>query len=234
MEKGWSMLERLAAPQVTLVGSLGQIGPITPSDAYEQSSMSQSDEAIALTQQRIEALLSSAYVEYSTPIHSYAYHLLGNQEDADDVVQEVFIRAHGHIAQLREQAHLKSWLYRIATNLCMDQLRRRTRIRKRFGFAISLGAENDDGEQSQVTDVAHPASAAALDGVAERDHIAGAIRRMPPKYSSCLLLYSAQGLSYREIAMILGITPGAAAVRLTRARDLFAKHYDALRGEEQR
>jgi RNA polymerase sigma-70 factor, ECF subfamily len=228
------MLERLAAPRIPLVEALGQIGPSAPSHGNERTNMSQSDEMTALAQQRIEALLSSAYVEYSTPLHSYAYHLLGNQEDADDVVQEVFIRAHGHMAQLREQAHLKSWLYRIATNLCMDQLRRRTRIRKRFGFALSLGAESDDGEQSQMIDVAHPASLAALDGVAERDHIIGALRRMPPKYSSCLILYSAQGLSYREIAEILNITPGAAAVRLTRARDLFAKHYDALRGEEQR
>ena len=228
------MLERLAAPRNPLVEALGQIGPLASSHGNERTSMSQSEEATALSQQRIEALLTAAYAEYSAPIHSYAYHLLGNQEDADDVVQEVFIRAHGHIAQLREQAHLKSWLYRIATNLCMDQLRRRTRIRKRFGFALSLGAETDDGEQGQVTDVAHPASAAALDGVAERDHIAGALRRMPPKYSSCLLLYSAQGLSYREIAQILDITPGAAAVRLTRARDLFAKHYDALREEGQR
>ncbi len=228
------MLERLAAPRISLVEAFGQIGPGAPSHSYERTTMSQSDETTALAQQRIEALLSAAYIEYSAPIHSYAYHLLGNQEDADDVVQEVFIRAHGHMAQLREQAHLKSWLYRIATNLCMDQLRRRTRIRKRFGFALSLGAETDDGEQTQVTDVAHPASAAALEGVAERDHIAGALRRMPPKYSSCLLLASAQGLSYREIAQILNITPGAAAVRLTRARDLFAKHYDALRGEEQR
>lgn len=228
------MLERLAAPRISLLGTLGQVGPIAPSHGNERASMSQSDEATALAQQRIEALLSSAYMEYSSPLHSYAYHLLGNQEDADDVVQEVFIRAHGHMTQLREQAHLKSWLYRIATNLCMDQLRRRTRIRKRFGFALSLGAESDDGEQSMVTDVAHPASLAALDGVAERDHIVGAMRRMPPKYASCLMLSSTQGLSYREIADILGITPGAAAVRLTRARDLFAKHYDALRGEEPR
>src|SRR5262249_52646575 len=128
LEKGRSMLERLAAPQVFLVEAVGQSGPPAPNYCNGRTGMNQSDDATALAQQRIEALLSSAYIEYSASLHSYAYHLLGNQEDADDVVQEVFIRAHGHMAQLREQAHLKSWLYRIATNLCMDQLRRRTRI----------------------------------------------------------------------------------------------------------
>jgi RNA polymerase sigma-70 factor (ECF subfamily) len=82
-----------------------------------------------------------------------------------------------------------------------------------------------------MREVANPGSTAPIDQVAERDHIAGALREMPPKYAVCLMLHSAQGLSYREIADILGITPGAAAVRLTRARDLFGRHYNALRGE---
>src|SRR5579884_695721 len=50
--------------------------------------------------------LAAIYAEYSGPIHTYAYHLLNNVEDADDVVQEVFIRAYGHLAQLRDPAKL--------------------------------------------------------------------------------------------------------------------------------
>jgi len=180
-----------------------------------------------------EALITAVYAQHANAIHSYAFRLLGNQEDADDVTQEVFIRVHGRLDQLRDPSRLRPWLYRIATNLCMDQLRRRSRTRRIFGVAVSLdgGAEGDD---SSPHEIAHPASSQAIDGVAERDHIARALRRMPPKYATCLVLHSAQGLSYREIAEILGITPGAAAVRLARARDMFGKQYEALREEEPR
>jgi RNA polymerase sigma-70 factor, ECF subfamily len=52
------------------------------------------------------------------------------------------------------------------------------------------------------------------------------------KYAAPLVLHSVHGLNYREIAEALGLTPGAAAVRLTRARDLFAKAYEAIKGGE--
>ena len=198
----------------------------------QQSQQSQqSEEQTAVLREEKEALLTAIYHEYSVPIHSYASRLLGNVEDADDITQEVFIRAHAHLAELRDPARLKSWLYRIATNLCMDQLRRRSRTRRIFGIAIPLGPENDESDHAPVREVAIPGNSAPIDQVAERDHIAGALRQMPPKYAVCLMLHSAQGLSYREIADILGISPGAAAVRLTRARDLFGRHYNALRGE---
>lgn len=177
-----------------------------------------------------EALLAGIYREYSGPIHTYAFHLLGNQEDADDVTQEVFIRAYARLDQLRDPASLRSWLYRIATNLCMDQMRRRSRIRRVLGLAVSL-SPSDDPDGGPAPDVAQPAAQAALEGVAERDHIAAALRRMPPKYATCLLMSSLQGLSYHEIAGALGVSPGAAAVRLSRARDLFARYYNELRDE---
>jgi RNA polymerase sigma-70 factor, ECF subfamily len=184
---------------------------------------------LAGTAARDETLLTAVYRAHSAAIHSYAFRLLGNQEDADDITQEVFIRAHERIEQLREPERLRPWLYRIATNLCMDALRKRSRVRRILGVPIHLDGGDDD--DTGPRDVAQPGSAAAFDGIAERDHITRALRRMPPKYSTCLVLHSAQGLSYREIAVALGITPGAAAVRLARARDMFGRHYEELRDE---
>ena len=200
------------------------------SDWENTDVMSQSEEQAAVVREEKEALLTAIYHEYSVPIHSYASRLLGNGEDADDITQEVFIRAHAHLVELRDPARLKSWLYRIATNLCMDQLRRRSRTRRIFGIAVPLGPESDENDHTHMParEVASPGATTPIDQVAERDHIAGALRQMPPKYAVCLMLHSAQGLSYREIADILGISPGAAAVRLTRARDLFSRHYNAL------
>ena len=182
--------------------------------------------------QSAEAFLTTIYIDYSAAIHSYAFRLLGNQEDADDVTQEVFIRAHEHFAQLRDAARLRPWLYRIATNLCMDHLRKRSRVRRIFGLETSLAPDEDeDGPQREI---AQPGGTAAFDSIAERDYIARVLKRMPKKYAICLLLFSQQGLSYREIAEALGISPGAAAVRLSRARDLFVKYYDEMREEGKR
>ena len=176
-----------------------------------------------------DAQLAAIYREFSGQIHTYAYHLLGNQEDADDITQEVFIRAYVRIGQLREQSSMRSWLYRIATNLCMDQLRRRSRVKRIFGLESPLGGSGAD--DTPPRDVAQPMAVAELESVVERDHIALALKRMPDKYAICLLLHSLQGLSYREIAEVVGVSPGAAAVRLSRARDLFARYYEDLRKE---
>jgi RNA polymerase sigma-70 factor (ECF subfamily) len=197
----------------------------------EAAHMSEQRECLPATEVASETRLTAVYTEFSGSIHSYVFHLLGNQEDADDVTQEVFIRAHGHLSELRDPARLRSWLYRIATNLCMDHLRRRTRQRRFFGITLPISASGHDDDHGPPQDIPQPGGTAVFDGVAERDHISQALQRMPTKYASCLLLHSAQGLSYREIADILGISPGAAAVRLTRARDLFAKHYEELKGE---
>lgn len=186
---------------------------------------------VAVTEAEGEALLTEVYTRYATALHSYAFRLLGNQEDADDVTQEVFIRVHGRLAQLRDPARLRPWLYRIATNLCMDQLRRRSRVRRIFGIAVNIDPTDRENDEPGQHEIAHPTSTAGIDGVVERDHIARALRRMPPKYATCLVLHTAQGLSYREIAEILGITTGAAAVRLARARDMFARCYDELKEE---
>jgi RNA polymerase sigma-70 factor (ECF subfamily) len=100
---------------------------------------------------------------------------------------------------------------------------------------MPLGAIVGSGmDDAPTREVAQPMATAEIDSVAERDHIALALKRMPDKYAICLLLHSQQGLSYREIADVVGITPGAAAVRLSRARDLFARYYEELKKEGAR
>jgi RNA polymerase sigma-70 factor (ECF subfamily) len=197
------------------------------SDDAAESSTTSTSEVVS------EALLTDAYNQFSAAIHSYAYRVLGNQEDADDVTQETFIKVYYRLTQLRDAARLRPWLYKIATNLCMDQLRKRARTRKIFGVSVSLEAGSSDSEYTNGSEVAQPGSTAAIDGVAERDVIARVLQRMAPKYAACLVLHSAQGLNYREIAEVLGITPGAAAVRLARARTMFGRYYDEQQEEKQ-
>src|SRR6266852_2878381 len=168
--------------------------------------------------------LSALYEQFRRPIHSYAYRLLGSQEDADDVAQEVFVRVFIAWDGLHDRDNLSSWLYRIATNLCIDLLRRRKRI-----SWWPLMRPNHAGEQLNGAgdeEVSYlPSDNGGIPEIAEREHIRLALANIPTEYAIALVLNAAQGVPYQEIGKIVGISPNAAATRISRAKRLFAEQY---------
>ena len=114
----------------------------------------------------------------------------------------------------------------------MDLLRKRARARRILGIPVALYPSGPEDDTQPHMEIAQPGGTDAIEGVAERDHIALALRQIPLKYAAPLDFHSVHGSSYREIAEALGLTPGAAAVRLTRARDLFARAYEEIKGGE--
>jgi RNA polymerase sigma-70 factor (ECF subfamily) len=174
--------------------------------------------------------LSMLYEELRCPIHSYIYRLLGNQEDADDVTQEVFVRACLAWDNLYDRSHLSAWLYRIATNLCVDLLRRRKRI---SWWPLSLPNTNNERFESQNSDDNSPLlpDSGGIPEIAEREHIRLALEKIPEEYAIALVLSVAQGVPYQEIAVIVGISPNAAATRITRAKKMFAEEYQRINTE---
>src|SRR5215469_16687245 len=177
----WQVVMRLDANGVLSASALAFPGGVSVSDSDDQVGLSDDpaeSSSTSASQLVSEALLTEAYNHYSAAIHSYAYRLLGNQEDADDVTQEAFIKVYFRLGQLRDAARLRPWLYRITTNLCMDHLRRRARTRKIFGLPVPMETGGGDGDAGSSYDVAQPGSTAAIDGVAERDVIVRTLRRM--------------------------------------------------------
>lgn len=171
--------------------------------------------------------LSMLYEQFKRPIHSYVYRLLGNQEDADDMTQEVFVRACLSWDRLYERDNLSAWLYRIATNLCVDTLRRRKRI---SWWPLTFHRDGDDRFESDSSDAASwllPDSG-GIPEIAEREHIQMALADLPAEYAIALVLSAAQGIPYQEIASIVGISPNAAATRISRAKRMFAERYRQL------
>lgn len=171
--------------------------------------------------------LSALYEQFRRPIHSYIYRLLGNADDADDVTQEVFVRACLAWDGLYERDNLSAWLYRIATNLCVDLMRRRKRISWRSLAPRSNGEgplEGVQGEDSSplLTD------SGGIPEIAEREHIRLALANMPEEYAVALVLNAAQGIPYHEVAAITGVSPNAAATRISRAKRMFAEQYRRL------
>ena len=174
--------------------------------------------------------LSMLYEQFRRPIHSYIYRLLGNQEDADDVTQEVFVRACIAWDGLYERNNLSSWLYRIATNLCIDLLRRRKRI---SWWPLTYQNANDERFEGGISDDSSSflPDSGGIPEIAERDHIRHALANMPTEYAVALVLSAAQGIPYQEIAAIVGISPNAAATRISRAKRMFAEQYQRLSKE---
>ncbi len=190
--------------------------PVEP----QASSASVTSNTAALT-------VAQLYEQFKRPIHSYIYRLLGNQEDADDVTQEVFVRACTSWNGLYEREHLSPWLYRIATNLCVDMLRRRKRI---SWWSLSHRNHNDkqSDEGANEDTFAFLADSGGIPEIAERDLIRRALEQLPPEYATALVLSAAQGVSYQEIATIMGISPNASATRISRAKRMFIEAYSRL------
>jgi RNA polymerase sigma-70 factor, ECF subfamily len=174
-----------------------------------------------------ETNLVKLYEQFSGPVHTYIYRLLGNQEDADDITQEVFIRACTAWDTLHEREHLSAWLYRIATNLCIDLMRRR----KRFSWwplARRQWHDSMDEEEFRPDTLRALSDSGGIPEIAERELIHIALRNMPTEYAIALVLSAAQGIPYQEVARIVGVTPNTAATRISRAKKMFALHYQRL------
>ena len=169
------------------------------------------------------------YEKFKRPVHSYIYRLLGSYEDADDLTQEVFTKAYVAWNDLYDRENLSSWLYRIATNLCIDQIRRRKRISWWPLTRRSTSAEQVNGEE----DLSYlPPDSGGIPEIAEREHIKHALANIPADYAIVLVLSAAQGVPYQEIGTIVGISPNAAATRISRAKRLFAEEYQRLSGND--
>ncbi len=210
-------------------GSAGISSPERTSASMRKDKVKRSRDAARVEKREQSPDLILLYEKYKRPIHTYVYRLLGSQEDADDVTQEVFMRAFVSWQELYDHDNLSPWLYRIATNLCVDLLRRRKRI---SWWPLVRRTPGAPFERSSEDDASYlPLDTGGIPEVFERDHIRLTLARMPEEYAVVLLLSAAQGLSYQDVATVLGISPNAAATRISRAKRMFADQYQQINTE---
>jgi RNA polymerase sigma-70 factor, ECF subfamily len=139
--------------------------------------------------------------------------LLGDAEEARDAAQEVFLKTFRKAGELRPQGQLYTWLYRIAVNHCLNKLRRRRLVRF---LRFEAGPEETDAPSFDPPDTG-PDPAAELDARQRWRETHSAIAKLPDNQRAVLILARFEGLSYRQIAEVLGITEGAVESRLFRA-----------------
>jgi len=207
-----------------------QVGRARAGMNIKETGESQHPEVTSSVDDAVVMDFGMLYEKFKRPIHSYVYRMLNSQEDADDITQEVFTRAYLAWNELYDRGNLSPWLYRIATNLCVDLLRRRKRI---SWWPLSRGRWGDEasGQHADEEVLYLPSHSGGIPEVGEREHIQRTLARMPHEYAVALVLSAAQGVSYQEIALIVGISPNAAATRISRAKRIFADLYRRLSEE---
>ena len=152
--------------------------------------------------------------KYEKNVYNLALRMTGNSEDAADMAQEAFIKAYNSLTSFRGDSKFSVWLYRIVSNVCLDFLRSRSRKQ-----TVSLLTENDDGEEVEldIADETHSPEK-LLDRSLTRDAVRRGLAALPPDHREILLLREIQGLSYEEIADVLGLEAGTVKSRIFRAR----------------
>jgi len=153
------------------------------------------------------AAFEELYRAHAGRLYSVALRLLGNPADAEDLLQEIFLAAHRKLDTFRGESALGTWLYRLATNLCLDHLRSRA------------------GRSSQITDALDDApglfdsatSTLAEQTVTKMD-LERALARLPEGCRAAFVLHDVQGLEHREVAEILGIAEGTSKSQVHKAR----------------
>ena len=153
-------------------------------------------------------------LEYEKSVYAITQRMTGNAEDAADMTQETFIKAYNSLSSFRGDSKFSVWLYRIATNVCLDFLRSRSRKP-----TVSLSVEDDDGEEVEL-DIADESQSPErlLERGLTRDAVRRGLNALSPEYRQILLLREIQGLSYEEISDVLTLEVGTVKSRIFRAR----------------
>ncbi|RMG53541.1 MAG: RNA polymerase sigma factor [Acidobacteria bacterium] len=145
---------------------------------------------------------------YQARIYNYLLRLTGDAELAEDLTQEVFLRAFTEVRKLKGEINFSAWLYRVATNLCYDHFRQRARNQR---------VTTEYMAQHAMTDTSNTPERQLLRR--ERTiHMAEALARLPMHYRTILLLKYAEGMSYRQIGAVLSLSEAAVTSLLHRAR----------------
>ena len=161
-----------------------------------------------------EAAFSLLLARYRSAIYGLSLRMVRNPEDARDMAQEVFIKVFSLLDRYDEAYAFSSWIFRIATNHCIDHLRR-----NRVHFMSIEGHTSSDGEEMEMQ---LPSKGPRPDQIIERNEamvkLDEVVSELPPHYKAIILLRHDQELSYEEIATILDLPLGTVKARIHRAR----------------
>lgn len=178
------------------------------------------EELMLLYQHDNQAAGSMLFDRYQGPLLGYLQRMLGTRWEAEEALQDVFLKLHERREQYSGRGNFAGWIYRIATNRCLDHLRMKSR--RPEGHVIPLnGDSGEEGTPGGIQVHVPDRKDNPRDSVYElevRGKIEAAIGRLSPPLRTVFLLRQRAGLGYEEIESILGEPEGRLRVRFHRAR----------------
>lgn len=175
--------------------------------------------------QATEEAYETLITEYQRPVYHLVCRLLKDQEEACDVVQEVFLKIFRNIGSFRGQSSLKTWIYRITVNEAFNHRRWFGRHRKQ-----EVGLEPDEPGTKCYNDVLADPGRSPFERVAEGETsvlIQDALSRLNPAFRATVVLRDIEEMSYEEIAEVLQISLGTVKSRILRGREALRKELSA-------
>jgi len=209
-----------AMPKATVQTGIRVRGGGRPTQAQLDARAQQrteDDELIREAQRGERAAFDALVRRYDQAVLRLALHMLGNEQDAQDVHQEAFLKAYRHLGNFRFECSFYTWLYRIVTNLCLDQLRRRKSRREDPATVVDAHGDEMDllSNVSDTRAMANPAR--ELDRKQMGQSIAEALDKLTPRERTVFELKHYQGLKLRTIGEMLSTTEETAKNTLFRA-----------------
>jgi RNA polymerase sigma-70 factor (ECF subfamily) len=176
-------------------------------------------EVVAAARRGEEAAYRELVRRYERPVFSLIYRMVRNRELAEDLSQETFIKVLNALGTYRPEFKFSSWVFKIANNAAIDQLRRR----ELDTLSLEGSPHADTAEKVEATALQIGERAeSALDEVANRElggEIERAIAKLRPEYRTCILLRHVEGRAYEEIAEMLDLPLGTVKTYIHRARN---------------
>ncbi len=167
----------------------------------------------------------TAYTAFYRPIYTFSFSMLGNADEAEDISQETFMKLYNHLTQHPPLENTKNWLYRVASNICLNHLKRQNIFRK----ILSQTTETDDLRNPHHLSRQNPVE---HDFIREQEQqlVRNALEKLPKREQALLVLYRDK-FSYADIAEILNMKKTSVGKILSRAREKLAR--EIRKGEKK-
>lgn len=185
----------------------------------------------ALVNKRIKQVLKgdqNAFADivslYQHKLYQVCYRMLGNKQESEDIAQEAFVRAYMNLHTFDQKRKFSTWLYRIATNLCIDRIRK-----KKPDYYLDAEVSGTEGLDlySQIASE-DQLPEETLEQMELQDRIQYEIGRLPDKYRTVVVLKYIEELSLQEISEILDMPLGTVKTRIHRGREALRKQLNNL------
>lgn len=163
-------------------------------------------------------------IQYQNKIYALSYRYMGNEEDAYDMTQEAFLKAYRSLRTFKGDSSFGTWLYRVATNVCLDELRRRKR--RIATLSLDEPLATDEGEVEKEIPDTSPTADIIYEKKEFSKYIQNLLDQMKPEHKTVIVLRDVMELSYEEIADVLDCSLGTVKSRLSRARNALRKKLD--------